>query len=173
MVESVAMRPGNPDGLFSPLLLLFLPSFLDLCPLARDPVIFLGRGYALFYVCVYIYISLARSPFRLVSFARKFRLDAWPLIALARSLWHGVFRVMVRYDTIYTYDCLLQPFFLQEFLSRLESSRSSWTENFLGKVNYSYFLSYFFFFSFLSFLTVDVAETRRTACVRAISLQRV
>lgn len=97
------MRPGNPDGLFSPLLLLFLPSFLDLCPLARDPVIFLGRGYALFYVCVcvYIYISLARSPFRLVSFARKFRLDAWPLIALARSLWHGVFRVMVRYDTIH------------------------------------------------------------------------
>lgn len=56
---------------------------------------------ALLCVCVYIYISLARSPFRLVSFARKFRLDAWPLIALARSLWHGVFRVMVRYDTIH------------------------------------------------------------------------
>lgn len=76
------------------------------------------------------------------------------------------------YGTIrYTYDCLLQPFCLQEFSSRLEPSRSSWKENLiLEKINCS-FVSFSFFFSSPLFFRCRCVDTR-TACVRAISLQR-
>lgn len=96
---------------------------------------------------MYISFSFPRSPFRLVSFARKFRLDAWPLIALARCLWHGVFRVMVRYDTRTIACC--SPFASKNFRRDSNPVDRVGGNLILGKINCSkFFRTFFFLFSF-------------------------